>query len=125
MDAMPFSMEMHLREVAEWAKAWDLPFQPEILSDLGWIVPGKAAIFIYKTGCALGFMENLIVNPSLPAAERNDAVDAVVAAGLQGAEAVGITHLVSGTSNIKVVERALRHGFQVSRSPHARLLKRF
>lgn len=94
-------------DLAEMRKWWDKRkkhdvFPSIILSDLGFIVPGVAAVFLYTTNSKLAFIENLQANPDVLGERRNDALNAVVSAAYIEAKNRGCTHLL-GTTNIEAV----------------------
>lgn len=45
-----------------------------ILSDLGLVVPGKAAIWLYATNSPILYLDNLVTNPGIRPREAYDAI---------------------------------------------------
>ncbi len=118
--ALRFETEAHYREVEAWAKARGVHLTPELLPKTGRIVPGKAAIFLYKTDSSLGLLENLISNPK---DSDSEAIDAVVTSILEDAKEMGIKFIMCTTSLPAVISRAARLGFLVNPTPSTILLK--
>lgn len=115
-------MEVRLVEksdMAEMAKWWEsrgknAEFPSHCFSDLGFIVPGEAAVFLYTTNSKLAFIENLQANPDVPRDRRNDALNAVISAAFIEAKARRFTHLLATTKLSAVCERAKMFGGHIA-----------
>lgn len=114
MEAVKFKPELHYLEMAKWSRGHgsNLP-SLSLFPENGWVVPGFCAMFLYMTDSGVAFMENLISNPDAPYSLVSPALDACIAATLQGAKDLGV-QFVWGTTFIPgVVGRARQHGFRV------------
>ncbi len=118
-----FNRKRHLREIEKWHLQHKMPFLSDLLPEDGWIVPGKAAIFLYKTKVPLAFMENLISNKEISKEERSSAINAVIEAGLKDAEESGIRAVVSITTVPQVVHRAGSLGGVILPKLYAKIVK--
>lgn len=97
-----------------WAKTWNLTVASSLLPKTGRIVPGKAAIFLYKTDSDVGFIENLICNKEVDKQSASEAIDACVTAIEKDAKTMGIKVLHCSTTIFEVAKRAsLTHGYLV------------
>lgn len=108
---IPYVPEQHFEEVRSWFQARNEDIVPEALPQWGFIIPGKAAGFLYRTDCSVAFFENLVAAPGLGREERSETVDAVVTAIIQKAKELGFKMLLGYTVLDAVVERGKRFGF--------------
>lgn len=111
MTPIPFVLEQHYAQVHEWLAHWNEQLVPEGLPKTGFIIPGKAAGFLYRTDSSLALIENLVAAPGLSKEERNVALDAVVVAVCEEAARQGFKILMAYTLLDAVVKRAERLGF--------------
>ncbi|MBZ4417827.1 hypothetical protein [Myxococcus sp. RHSTA-1-4] len=111
MTPIPFVPELHFEQVKDWLQHWNELMVPEALPKTGFIIPGKAAGFLYRTDSSMALIENLVAAPGLPKDERNVAVDAIVAAVCEEAARQGFKMLLGYTLLDAVVKRAERTGF--------------
>lgn len=108
--------DKHVDDVLSWLVArGHAPYPRELLSGLGFVVDGIAACWIYETGTPLVVLEHLVANPEVDLDQRDEAIDAVVAAALAEAHRRGGRFVYATTKLPAVVERARRHGFNVAR----------
>lgn len=111
MTPIPYVPELHFAQVQEWLQFWNDAVTPETLPQTGFIIPGKAAGFLYRTDSSLAMIETLVAAPGLSKEERSEAVDLVVAAISEESARLGFQVLVGYTQLDAVVKRAERHGF--------------
>ncbi len=103
--------EQHFEQVRAWSRFRNEELTPEALPRMGFIIPGKAAGFLYCTDSSVAWIEGLVVAPELEPEARDTAFDAIVAAISQKAQALGFKLLVGCTAP-EVVGSARRQGFQ-------------
>ena len=84
-------------------------------SGFGLMVPGLAAVFLYETGHAIGFIGNMVSNPDASKREVNAALDRLVYDLLWLAKERGIEIVQGDTTSVPVARRARKHGFHVKR----------
>ena len=98
--------------ICEWydARGVECP-KAHQLPSIGYIVPGVAAGFLYKTDSTICLIEGLISNPEAPTFKRSEAIDLVIAEILKEAERLGFDKIFGFTSYESVVTRVVRHGF--------------
>lgn len=108
---IPFVLEQHFTEVLRWYQMFGETMIPEALPKTGYIVPGVAAGFLYRTDSSLCWLECLVANKDVPKEERNLALDAVVVALSQDAKKLGFKTLLGSTQLAAVVKRAQRLGW--------------
>ena len=111
MTPIPFVPELHFELVKHWLQLWNETMTPEALPKTGFIIPGKAVGFLYRTDSSLALIENLVAAPGLSREERSEAVDAIVAAVCAEAAKQGFKMLLGYTVLDAVVKRAERFGF--------------
>ncbi|GHG84957.1 hypothetical protein [Comamonas sp. JC664] len=111
MTLEPYVPELHFEHIKAWLQSWDEIVTPDGLPQTGFVVPGKAAGFLYRTDSSLALIENLVAAPGLSKEERNEAVDLVVAAICKEATRLGFKILLGTTQLDAVVKRAEKHGF--------------
>ncbi len=110
---LPYDKELHFEELNSWFLARDAgsPLVPETLPKVGFIIPGKAAGFLYQTDSNIAWIENLVAAPGLGKKERSELIDAIVLAVAAEARRRGFAALVGFTELDAVKERAERLGF--------------
>ena len=106
-----FVLEQHFEEMLRWFAARGEQMTPDALPQSGFIIPGKAAGFLYRTDSSMAMIENLVASPELPREERSAAVDAIVLAVADEARRLGFKTLIGSTVLDVVVSRAERLGF--------------
>jgi hypothetical protein len=111
MKPIRYVREEHFELVRGWLRSREQDIVPRALPENGFIVPGKAAGFLYRTDSSVAWIENIVAAPGLSREERNEAVDAVVAAIIERAKELGFELLVGYTLLDVVVKRAERFGF--------------
>jgi hypothetical protein len=111
MTPVPYVPELHFEQIRLWLELRNEVITPDALPQTGFIIPGKAAGFLYRTDSSVAWIEGLVAAPGLSREERSQAVDAVVAAVCREARKLGFKTLVGYTVLDVVVERAKRFGF--------------
>ena len=113
-------------EIMRWWKS-RLPeasiIPSEFFPDSGFIVDGKAAVFLYKTNSAVAYIDLLISNPEVPLSESQAALDLVVKACIDEAKKLGSKMLLGQTNRNYVAERAMNHGMAVYPNYYMLLLR--
>ncbi len=104
-----------------WADQWHTHVDLKVLPKTGRIVPGKAAIFLYKTDSSVGFLENLICNREVNKQDVSEAIDACVLDIEKDAKSMGISLIVCSTQLQSVIDRAKSFGY--SSKPNTLLYK--
>lgn len=123
MQAVKFIREIHSAEVDAWLTDRGIPTIPyTFFPETGRIVPGKAALFLYKTDSKLGFAENLVSNPKEK--DSSEAINACVAAIESDAKEAGIEIINSFSCIGRVNKIAERLGYKVSEDSYRRISKR-
>ncbi|MFP2911257.1 hypothetical protein ACLESD_40780 [Pyxidicoccus sp. 3LFB2] len=111
MTPIPYVPELHFEQIKDWLQFWDELMTPESLPQTGFIIPGKAAGFMYRTDSTVALIENLVAAPGMSREERTDYIDAIVLAIAEEATRLGFKILVGYTQLDAVVKRAERLGF--------------
>ncbi|AEI68032.1 hypothetical protein [Corallococcus macrosporus] len=111
MTPVPYVPELHFEHIKSWLQHWDEVVTPDGLPQTGYVIPGKAAGFLYRTDSSLAMIENLVAAPGLSKEERNEAVDLIVAAICTESARLGFKILLGTTQLDAVVKRAEKHGF--------------
>jgi hypothetical protein len=118
MEVIKYQKDKHFSQLAQWCKQWDLPLQwLDVLPTTGLIVENTAAIFAYKTDSKVCFIDQLICNKDTKREDRDAALDKLVDILLHTMKEKGFSYIASNSSNPKVLELALRHGFTVDSKP--------
>jgi hypothetical protein len=124
MTPVPYVPEQHFEPIKAWLRHWNEDMTPDMLPQTGFIVPGKAAAFLYRTDSSLVWIENVIAAPGLPKEERSQAVDAVIAACCVEAARLGFKLALGYTVLDAMVKRVERLGFfQVASGFHLVAMK--
>lgn len=108
---IPYVPEQHFAQVLRWFELFGETMIPEALPQTGYIVPGVAAGFLYRTDSSVCWLESLIANKDVPKEERTRALDVVVVALTRDAKKLGFKTLLGSTQLEAVVKRAQRLGW--------------
>jgi hypothetical protein len=111
MKVIPYVREEHFEQVRGWLRHWKQDLPPTALPRNGFVIPGKAAGFLYLTDSSVAWIENLVAAPGLSREERSQAADAIVTAVIDRARELGVEMLMGYTRLDAVVQRAARFGF--------------
>ncbi|MDC0712174.1 hypothetical protein POL68_27150 [Stigmatella sp. ncwal1] len=106
-----FVPEQHFEQILRWNQARKEVLTADILPQTGFILPGKAAGFLYRTDSSVAWIENLVAAPELNREQRSVAIDAIVKAVSDEARKLGFKMLLGYTVLDVVVKRAQRLGF--------------
>jgi hypothetical protein len=124
MKAIKYDPKIHFEDVCLWAEARSLGLPPKGgLPKTGRIVPGKCALFIYKTDSKVGFMESLISNPCSSPSDIPEAIDLCVQALEKDALDLGIQFIISSSFLPIVADHAKRNGYIVRPESYKLLVK--
>ncbi|WP_224240619.1 hypothetical protein [Hyalangium gracile] len=108
---IPYVPEQHFTEVARWFELFNETMVPEALPQTGYIVPGIAAGFLYRTDSSVAWVESLIAFKEAPKDVRDRALDAIVVALCRDARKLGFKTVLGSTQLEAVVKRAQRLGW--------------
>lgn len=111
MTPIAYVPELHYPTVNAWMQFWNEVLPEHALPKTGFIIPGKAAGFLYRTDSSVAWIETLVAAPGLGREERSQAVDAIVSAIIEEARKLGFKLLLGHTVLDAVVKRAERFGF--------------
>jgi hypothetical protein len=109
---IPYDPGAHFEQVLRWMEAWGQTISPDALPTTGFIVPGIAAGFLYRTDSSIAWIEGLVASRDISAEIRGLALDEIVRALRAEARRSGFKILLGYTQLQAVVDRALRHGFK-------------
>lgn len=100
-------------EICGWYKAWKMePIAGGRLPEMGYIVPGVAAGFVYLCEARMAFIEGLIANPAKSKACRDEALDLIVLGLIDYANEQDRDYIFGFTKLQAVVDRGLNHKFK-------------
>jgi hypothetical protein len=108
---IPYVAAQHFEEVERWFKLFNETMTADALPQTGFIVPGTAAGFLYRTDSSVAWVESLIASKEAPKEERNQALDAIVVALCREAKKLGFKTVLGSTQLDAVVKRAQRLGW--------------
>lgn len=97
-------------QISSWAKDWGAEYSEDQFPEIGFIVDGVAAYFLYQTDSLVCFLENLISNKHANKEDRDSAVDGVINAVFKEAHDRGYVVAYATTDNPRAVVRAMIHG---------------
>lgn len=99
--------------IYEWFRGWDLPPPPvEFLSNVGFIVPGVAAGYLYITNSKIGIIDSYISNVKASKMERKEAIDMITSDIITLAKELGIKILKCDSTYESIKVRAKNFGFK-------------
>lgn len=102
-------------EVAGWWLDQNWPIIPQDhLPEFGFIVPGIAAGFLYKTDSNFALLEFVIANPNSSKEDRANALDLVIENLILLAQELGFKSIFSSVTHPKLIDRYVNHGFIIT-----------
>jgi len=111
MTPIAYVPELHFETVRSWMEARNEVITLDALPQTGFIIPGMAAGFLYRTDSSVAMIEGLVAAPGVEREVRDQAVDAIVLAVIAEAQRLGFKTLTGTTVLEAVVKRAERLGF--------------
>ena len=98
-------------QISQWAKdGYETSYEADQFPEIGFIVDGYAAYFLYQTDSKICFCENLISNRFADEFGRRKAVTLVIDAVLAEAQRLGFKIAYATTGNSSVILRAVQLG---------------
>lgn len=97
-------------QVREWGRHYGAEYEEDRFPEVGFIVEGVCAYFLYETNSSICFMENLVANKYAERADRGRAIDLVTEAVVSEARRLGYKTAYATTDLPGVVFRALSMG---------------
>lgn len=111
MEAIKFDKSIHYGQLQEWAAERGMPsIAFDLLPEIGRIVPGKCAGFLYQTDSRVVFLETLISAVTDDRSEMSEALDLCLSALEDDAKRLGYKSIICTTFLPGVAERAKKHG---------------
>lgn len=87
---------------------------PDLLSPVGFIIPGIAAGFLMSTPTKACILEPFIANPEADIADRDLALRTILSSLVDKAEAMGFDYIFGFAASPTMIERAVEQGFYCS-----------
>lgn len=116
--------ESDLKEVYSWMMARRLAIPPPwSFSDIGLMVRGVAAGFLYTTNSGIAYLDSFITNPDRPKEERMGAIESIANALVHAAKSHGVSMVVCHSKFDSIVNAAMKIGF-ADTGPHTGLARR-
>ena len=100
-------------QIKAWASHRGDSYNEDQFPKTGFIVDGFAAYFLYSTDSSVCWLENLISNSKTDPFIRDIALDLVIKAAFQKAEALGFKVAYAATDLFSAARRAKHHGAEV------------
>jgi hypothetical protein len=98
--------------IAKWHGEWEKECPPkDLLSSCGFIVEECVAGFLYSTDSKVCFLDCFISDPHVTKAERDEALDVLVAVLVDHAKGLENKVVIANSINGNIKSRALKHGF--------------
>lgn len=124
MKAVRYKPHLHFKSICEWAEARGMnPVQEALMPEIGRIVEGHAAIFLFRTDSGLCYVENLITNPDVTIDVALKAMDLCMDAIMEDAKDEGFKAIRFSTFIPGVLEHGKKRGFQIHPRAHKIMTK--
>lgn len=95
--------EQDIEDINHWYNLrGELRLPRDLFPEFGFVEPGVAAVFLYRTDAGFAFLENLITNPDAGLYPRIEAVKRVIDAGIEKAKALGVPRVLFLTEKSSV-----------------------
>lgn len=101
-------------EINLWAAAQGSPpLTRDVLPATGFIEPGIAAGFLFRTDSGIAFAHNIVTNPDAPLRTRYMAVHAIMDLCVVTAREMGFRHIITWSDAAGPIRRAVAHGGKI------------
>lgn len=97
----------------------------EMLPSTGFIVEGYCAGFLYKNDSKLAILEFIVSNPEADKQKRSEALDLLLQALINEAKESGYKAIFSSLSHPGLIDRYVKHGFEVTDTTMTNLMRIF
>lgn len=101
-----------LDEILGWFKSRKIELTPDYLPETGFIVPGIAAGFIYKTDANFCIFESFVANPNATPGSREEALNCIVEAMIKEAQKMGYKDAYGFATSQSMIRRGKAQGFK-------------
>lgn len=119
-----FNKEKDLKLINKWYGDWSMSQVPEwFLPEIGYVVEGVCAAFMYKTDSKVAYMENVISNPDAPHELRALAVGMLGDQIFKKAKELGFKVVLGWTKNKSVSSVSGSRNMKISKFEYAVLVK--
>lgn len=106
--------EKDFAQVREWGRQWGAEYDKDQFPEVGFIVDGVAAYFLYQTDSCCCWLENMVARRDVDQMTKARALDLLVDAILAEAKTLGFTVAYASTGIISVAKRARQNGAVIS-----------
>lgn len=110
-------------QVKEWGEKWGSTYDSDLFPETGFIWPGVAAYFLYKTDSKVCYLENMVRNPDMPKELTDLALQSIITHILKEARDLGFKVAYATTASDAVIDRALKHNAEATRGQTLLALK--
>jgi len=100
------------KEVESWFHKRDIPITEDYLPPTGFIVPGKAAGYIFRSDGNFCVFECFVGNPNCSKLERKIALQQIVAVMIQEAKQMGFKEVYGFATSKLMLEIGYAQGFE-------------
>ncbi len=100
-------------QVKSWGKGWRADYNADQFPEVGFIVEGVAAYFLYQTDSTCCWLENMVTKKDVDHHVREEALELIIDAILTEAKALGFTVAYASTDRYQVALRAKKYGATV------------
>jgi hypothetical protein len=101
-----------LEEILGWFESRGIPMEPDYLSPTGFMVPGKAAGFVFSTDSNFVIFECFVGNPEITSEERQEALRQIVPVMIQEAKEMGYKDAYGFATSQTMIQIGLEQGFR-------------
>lgn len=124
-NVLVYDQPKHQNQLLDWLMQWHMPLQLlTILPTTGLIIEDVGAVFCYETNSPLCFVELLIVNKNTTKEVRDECLDLLISTLKHMMKEKGYTYMASYSKYQTVVDRAVKHGFQINEGSYQCFMRR-
>ncbi len=105
-----WNKEKDFNQVWAWGLQYNEDYRIELFPDVGFIVDGVAAYFLYQTDSKVCWLENMVSNKKADPKIKDEAIQKISIAILQEAKDLGFKVAYATTDNVSVIKRAVTLG---------------
>lgn len=97
-------------QIKEWGQQWGVTYDEDQFPNVGFIIDGIGAYFLYQTDSTVCWLENMVTKRGVDPETKRKALDLLVDAILTEAKAQGFAVAYATTDIISVAKRARENG---------------
>lgn len=113
MTVRPYEAE-DFKQIKEWGAQWGANYDEDQFPNVGFVIEGVAAFFLYQSDSSVCWLENMITKRGVAPLVREKAVQLLIDAGMAKAKELGFAVAYAATSIVSAAKRARDNGARIT-----------